>query len=206
VSEPTLFVATPLHSGWLHYAYVAGALQAMTAFAGRIAFQVQTGSFLPINRDVLTARFLESAATHMLCIDSDIGWTPADAQALLATRKDFISGCYPKKQPNPTVPAKLTGHRQGDIWEAEYVPGGFLLLSRACVERMVGAYRALEYKRDGMKLWALWSSLFIDGETYAGEDVAFCNRWRALGGQVWLHQGVALKHYGETCFEIPGSK
>lgn len=205
MADQSLFVATPLHNGWLHSSYVAGALQAMTAFAGRIAFEVQSGSFLPRNRDILTARFLDSGATHMLCVDSDIGWVPAQAQLLLDSGKDFISGCYPKKQPDRAIPAKLLGRHEGELWQAEYVPGGFLLLSRACVERMVGAFRKLEYTHNEHRCWALWSSLFEYGGSYDGEDVAFCRRWTSIGGEIWLHQGVSLKHFGEHCFEIPES-
>lgn len=205
MAEPSLFVATPLHSGWLHHGYVAGALQAVSVFAGRIAFEVQNGSFLPRNRDILTTRFLDSGASHMLCVDSDIGWLPEHAQALLDSGKAFVSGCYPKKQPDRAIPGKLTGRREGLLWEAEHVPGGFLLLARSVVERMVGAYRKLEYTtgESGHRCWALWSPLFEYGGSYDGEDVAFCRRWRDIGGEIWLHQGVVLKHYGEHCFEIP---
>ena len=175
----------------------------MTAFAGRITFEVQGGSFLPRNRDILTTRFLDSEATHMLCIDSDIGWTPGHAQTLLDSGKEFVSGCYPKKQPDREIPAKLTGRNEGLLWEAEHVPGGFLLLSRAVVERMVGAYRKLEYTSGPHRCWALWAPLFENGGSYDGEDVAFCRKARTIGIEIWLHQGVVLKHYGEHCFEIP---
>lgn len=195
---PTLFVATPLHTQQLHLAWVAGALGAMTEFRDRIRIVTQVGSLLPRNRDILTAQFLESPATHMLCIDSDIGWTPAQAQALLDTGKDFVSGTYCKKQTDRGIPAGLNGKREGYLYAAEWVPGGFLLLSRACVERMVGAYREMEYiAKPFGRIWALWAPLFEPGVTYAGEDVAFCNRWRKIGGEIWMHRGVELEHYGE---------
>jgi len=201
MTAPTLFVATPLHAAWLHQLYMAGALQAMTAFAGRIRFDTFVGSFLPISRDVLTKKFLESGATHMLCIDSDIGWTPGDAQKLLDSGKEFVSGCYVKKQAKVTLPAKLTAKHEGELWEAEHVPAGFLLLSRRVVEQMVEAYRAeLQYESAFGQTWALWSSLFTKGQSYDGEDVSFCRRWRQIGGQVWLHQGVVLAHAGEKIY------
>lgn len=176
-------------------------LRAMSVFRDRIACEVQSGSFLPRNRDVLTARFLDSGASHMLCVDSDVGWQPEHAQLLLDSGKDFISGCYPKKQANREIPAKLTGVREGDLWEAEYVPGGFLLLSRACVERMVGAYRNLEYQAGPMRCWALWASMF-ENNSYDGEDVSMCRRATAIGIKIWLHQGVVLDHHGEYTYKI----
>jgi hypothetical protein len=199
---PSLFVCTPVHSSWLYQGYVSGCLRAMSYFRDRIAVEIHSGSFLPRNRDILTSRFLDSKASHMMCIDSDVGWEPEHVQLLLDSGKDFVSGCYPKKQANREIPAKLTGHHEGDLWEAEYVPGGFLLMSRACVERMVGAYRNLEYMAGPIRCWALWASLF-ENDSYDGEDVSLCRRWTRLGGQIWLHQGVSLKHHGEFTYEIP---
>jgi len=150
---------------------------------------------------VLTARFLDSAATHMLCVDSDIGWTPADAQKLLDAGKDFVSGCYCRKQTSRDIPAELTGNREGDLLEASTVPAGFLLLSRAAVERMVGAYRHLQYKNAWGQAWALWSPMFEHGAQF-GEDTSFCLRWRGLGQKIWMHSGVILQHIGE-CSYVP---
>ncbi len=202
--DKTLFVCTPLHDGKVHHQYLIGALQSMQQFSGRIRFEAQVGSFLPRNRDVLTSRFLESKASHMLCVDSDIGWSSSDAQALMDADKDFVGGVYCKKQQSREIPAVLLGGREGDLWLADYVPAGFILVSRACIERMYGAYRNLQYSIANFGyVTALWSSLFVDGQSYDGEDVSFCRRWRKLGGEIWLHQGVTLKHYGEMAF-VPG--
>lgn len=186
----------------MHYGYVAGALQAMTAFAGRIRLEVQSGSWLPRNRDVLTTRFLDSSASHLLFIDSDIGWKPEHAQMLLDSGKDFVSGCYPKKQADRAIPAETFDEREGDLWRAKTVPAGFLLLSRPCIERMVGAYRKLEYDTTVTRTHALWSQITEGGCSF-GEDISFCLRWRAIGGDIWLHKGVKLTHYGEFAYEFP---
>lgn len=139
----------------------------------------------------------------MLCVDSDIGWTAADVQALLDVGVDVISGTYCKKQPNREIPARLIGDTDGVVKEAEYVPGGFLLVTRAAVERMVGAYRHLMYQTHRGPAWALWAEMFETGESYSGEDVSFCRRWRAVGGKIWIHTGVVLKHTGDQVF-TPG--
>lgn len=165
--------------------------------------EVQVGGFLPRARDSLTAKFLRSSCTHMLNVDADIGWQPEDVQALLDSGKSFISGCYAKRHDKLEIPAKLTGVREGEkgeLWEADYVPGGFLLIERAVIERMVGAYHDLQYRGAQGMAWALWAEFFEQGVTYDGEDVSFCKRWRRLGGQVWLHQGVTLDHVGDHVF------
>src|SRR6478609_3888231 len=72
------FLATPLHDGRVHHTYLAGAVQMSAAAPGQLIVSTYTNSFLPVSRDLLTAQFLRSTATHMLCVDSDIGWSPAD--------------------------------------------------------------------------------------------------------------------------------
>ncbi len=171
------------------------------AFRGRCAFDTMVGSILPRNRDILTAKFLDSPATHMLCIDSDIGFTPDDVEALLDTGLDFIGGCYPKKQPDREIPARLNGKIENGVLGVEYAPAGFLMLSRECVERMVGAYRKSEYATEHGRAWALWSPPVVaPGTPYVGEDIAFCNRWSEIGGSIWIHPGVVLSHHGDHCY------
>jgi hypothetical protein len=154
-----IFVGVPLHNGLIHHACVAGMMQMQIAFRDRCCFETHVGSFLPKNRDALTARFLDSEATHFLCLDSDIGFSPEDVQALLDTNLDFVSGCYAKKQPDREIPARLNGLAGNSVIGADFVPGGFILLSRACVERMVGAYRKLEYQTARGRAWALWQRI-----------------------------------------------
>ena len=198
--DPSVFIGTPLHDGRVHHRYLAGVLQTMALFPGRMRIEFQVGSFLPWNRDALTSRFLESKCSHMLCVDSDVGWTAADAKKLIEADVDVVSGCYAQKNPSRALYGQLLARRNGELWEADHVPAGFLLLKRAAVERMVEAYPELQYSTGASKMWALWASLFEAGANYVGEDVAFCRRWRAIGGELWLHTGVTLQHFGEFAY------
>ncbi len=81
---------------------------------------------------------LRSNATHLLCVDSDIGFTAADVQKLLsARRQDFASVCTQKKTVDRLLATPLRNQRQGDLVEAHYAAAGFLLLTRSCVERLI---------------------------------------------------------------------
>ena len=192
------FLATPLHDGRVHHTYLAGAVQLSAAAPGQLIVSTYTNSFLPVSRDLLTAQFLRSPATHMLCVDSDIGWNPGHVEKLLRANKDFVSGIYARKQPDAAPASFLLDTREGDLIECQHAAAGFLLLTRACVERLVKAHPELEYKTPHGTLWALWSPLF-NGKPYS-EDTAFCARWRALGGKIWAHSQVLLQHYGEKMY------
>lgn len=200
----SIFVAIPLHDGKIHGSCVAGLLQTQIAYSGRCQFETLTGSFLPKSRDILTSKFLDSQATHMLCVDSDIGFGPQHVNSLMDCDVDFVSGVYGQKTSTREVPARLNGEANGFLLGANHVPAGFILLSRQCVERMVGAYRKLEYSTPHGNCWALWSSIFQPGQEYCGEDVAFCNRWKAIGGDIWIDPEVQLKHFGDHCY-LPGT-
>jgi hypothetical protein len=206
MTEKTIFIGIPLHNGLIHRNCVAGMLNTQIAFQGKCDFHTIVGSILPRNRDVLTSKFLDSPATHMLCVDSDIGFTPNDVHALLDSNVDFVSGCYPKKQPNREIPAKLNGKSGNGLLGAEWAPAGFMLLSRECVERMIGAYRKWEYITEFGRCWGLWSPTFGPGQPYVGEDVAFCNRWTEIGGSIWIHPGVLLSHAGDHTYSADADK
>ena len=195
---PILFLATPLHDGRVHRAYMNGALQLAAAIPGRLIISSFTSQSVFVSRDVLTAHFLRSNATHLLFVDSDMGWTAADAEKLVLAGKDFVAGTYARKQADRALASTLLDDRDGELVEAEFAAAGFLLMSRAGVERMVGAHPELEYATAHGPAFALWSPIF-DGIPY-GEDFSFSKRWRALGGKIWVHRGVRLGHFGESIF------
>jgi hypothetical protein len=195
---PLLFLATPLHDGRVHQAYMSGVIELAHALPGRLIIGKFSGSFLPVSRDVLTAHFLRSNATHLLCVDSDIGFTAADVQKLLDAKQDFATGLYAKKTPDRLLATPLRNQRQGDLVEAHYAAAGFLLLTRSCIEQLVAAHPELSYDTPQGQTWALWSP-FFEVRPY-GEDAAFCKRWQRLGGKIWAHPQVVVKHYGDHAY------
>ena len=200
----TLFLATPLHDGKVHRAYLKGALELASSLPpGRLVVSGFTSQSVFVGRDVLTAHFLRSNATHLLCVDSDIGWGASDVQKLLLSGKDFVAGNYARKQQDRALVCVLRGAHEGPLREAESVGAGFVLLSRTCIERMIQAHPELEYATAHGPVWALWAPIF-DGVPN-GEDVSFCKRWRALGERIWVHSEVTLMHFGETVF-LPRGK
>jgi hypothetical protein len=93
---------------------------------------------------------------------------------------------------------------------AKYAGTGFQLIRRAVFERLVAAHPELRFKSThtiareaprGDNLYALFECQ-IDPETgeYLSEDYAFCRRWRALGGDIWLDLESSLTHVGADHF------
>ena len=90
-----------------------------------------------------------------------------------------------------------------------YAGAGFLLIKRHVLELMAAKYPETHYtaahnsaqSNPSPNLFALFDCL-IDPKTghYLSEDYAFCSRWRALGGTVWLDSRSKLTHVGPHDF------
>jgi hypothetical protein len=184
------YIATPTHDARVHSVYTAGLLSASHTFHG-CDWQAVNGTGLMRQRDILVSTFLASECTHLLFVDSDMAWSAADAQKLFDAGKDFIGGTYRRKCPGNTLTANLLPNRDGELIEATHVGTGFLLVSREAIEKMLAAYAADTYESAGRKYVALFNQSLDEGT----EDLSFCRRWRAIGGQVWMHTGVVLPHY-----------
>jgi hypothetical protein len=93
---------------------------------------------------------------------------------------------------------------------AVYAGTGFQLIKRSVFERMIKAYPESKYtalhafprpSQPSPNLYALFDCM-IDQDTgvYLSEDYAFCRRWRAIGGEIWLDLNSKLTHTGSHSF------
>ncbi len=99
--------------------------------------------------------------------------------------------------------------RQG-FAKARSVGTGFLMIQRSALEQLCAAHPELRYRRTSTSADPLTASanrfaLFecmIEPETglYLSEDYAFCRRWTALGGEIWLDLESRLTHVGAMAF------
>jgi hypothetical protein len=146
-------------------------------------------------RDEIFHSFLtRTNGTDLLMIDSDIVWTPDDVMRLLGwtTDKEFVIGPYCTKEDNPAFFYDLVPSDTGKLIQDENgliavksAPGGFNMMRRSVIEKMVAGYPELVYraKRGEFKdedLSAL-SMMYLEDKPDGtrlriGEDIAFCNR------------------------------
>lgn len=101
-----LFVATPMYGGQCAGMYTRS-IADLSALCAKYGIQLQmyflfNESLITRARNYCVDEFLRSDATHLMFIDSDIGFNPQDVLALLALQKDdspydVIGGPYPKK-------------------------------------------------------------------------------------------------------------
>lgn len=88
---------------------------------------------------------------------------------------------------------------------------GFLMVRRSALERLCISYPDLRYRRTATSAdplaaspnrYALFDCMIEpDTGTYLSEDYAFCRRWTALGGEIWLDLESRLTHVGPMAFQ-----
>lgn len=106
LQKKKLFIATPMYGGACAGMY-ARSIADLSAICAKYEIPLQiyylfNESLITRARNYCVDEFLRSDATHLMFIDSDIGFNPQDVIALLALQSDeseydIIGGPYPKK-------------------------------------------------------------------------------------------------------------
>jgi len=168
-------------------------------------------SLISRGRNTLTARFLHNKeSTHLMFIDSDIGWEAWHLLVLLNRDVDVIGGLYPMK----SMPVKwcvngFEGAETGPdhLQEVTKTGTGFLLIKREVFEKLNAHPAVRPFVNDiGLPtelnpyMKTYFDTAVREGRYYS-EDWTFCENWRDLGGKVWVDKRVLLKHTGTYVFD-----
>lgn len=180
-SRVKLFIATPCYGGVVTVEY----MRSVIGLLGTLGNQripnnlalLSNDSLVTRARNKLVARFLEDKeATHMMFIDSDIGFDPQTVLRLLAHDRDVVAGVYPKRgyDWNRMLVAVERGERdiraaaldyavnlasrevegkhkaivENGLLMANEAATGFLMIKRSVFQRMIEAMPELEYVSD----------------------------------------------------------
>ncbi len=170
---------------------------------------------LALARAKIFGNFLRSNHTHLLKIDSDMGFHYDDVVRLILMKKDFVAAAGPKKTAKLEFAANncsddgtellphITDPETGLISCTE-VGSAFVLLSKHCVQCMADFYQDLAFDGDnGVKEYAVYDPMIVGEKKKRrlSEDFAFCHRWRKLDGMIWLLPDVHLTHAGRAVWE-----
>lgn len=234
MAKPVVVIATPCFNGLLTQAYMLSVTRLMASVGDQIELSLMllgSDALITRARSTLVAKFLDDPhATHLMFIDSDIGFEPEQFARLFRQNKEFVAAMYPIKEidwnrlnarqqngePVDGAGINFVGTFCDDkdlqvdrgFATAIYAGTGFQLIRRTVFERMVAAYPELKYHNVHAQdpagpgpdhRYALFDPL-IDAEsaTYLSEDYAFCKRWRAIGGEIWLDLESRLTHVGPS--------
>jgi hypothetical protein len=205
-----VMLATPCGDGRYENLFVESLRQTemyVRQYGGEFRFaEMLMVSDISIARARIIGAFLHSTATHLFMIDDDQAWNPMDFVKFLLAGRDFMAAASVRKVTPSSFAVNITDDygrplpihvdERGYI-EASNVGAAFVCLTRACVERMVEAYRGeLAFDAaEGREEYALFNPMILN-RRYLGEDYSFCQRWRTIGGKVWVDPTVDLRHVG----------
>lgn len=204
-----IFIATPAFEGKTHVPYAISLAETTLLLASHqipVQFQIVTsGSLLEAERNRLVDAFLKSDCTHMLCLDSDLGWPPMAVLALLQKNEDFIAGVYPSRidksftfRPSVEEDGKIITNDKKQLLKMEYIPAGFMLIKRCVFERIMEKFPELKFTpKDGNQPsgFAFFLCELYDQEFW-GEDYTFCRRARQSGTEIWVDPQIEFDHAG----------
>jgi hypothetical protein len=166
-------------------------------------------------RAQIVSNFLSDPdATDLVMIDCDVGWEPEGLQKLLSHDVDLVAGAYPKRQDPITFMFRsemdnggaLVGDPATGLVEVWGMPGGFMRMRRPMLERMVAHYQDLNHIDGNVpsgNTCRLFDPYWIKTETgnrVLAEDYAFCQRWRDIGGKVYMDASISLAHIGTKAY------
>lgn len=123
-----------------------------------------------------------------------------------ATRADFEAR-HAKFPFNPVAGVR-TADADGFV-EVRDAPTGFMLIARAVFERLAERRPELRYTPDpnddgaaaNRPHYRFFDTLAEpDNGRFLSEDFAFCQRWREVGGQIFIDTRSDLTHYGQRSY------
>ena len=161
-------------------------------------------------RNRIVKAFLNTDCSHLFFIDSDIGFTPQQIDALLARDVEIVGGLYPKKEIGEPkwVMEMLPEVPQPDhtgLIECKFVGTGYVLIARKVFEKFIESKPEIEYEDDSDgKLGTMWA--FFGGKIkdrrWLSEDWNFCADWREMGGKIYADTNIILGHTGKVTFPV----
>lgn len=151
-------------------------------------------------RNEMTASFLATDYRYMMWLDADIEFAPEDVAALWNLQVDVAVGVCPMKKPDQCWYAawkdgalvKDLDRLDGPI-EVDYAGTGFMLIGRACIEKMAAVSES--YEGPNGRVPCLYNTP-VHNDGFESEDYHFCRRWREQGGKIVMDPSVRLTHWG----------
>lgn len=219
-AKAVVFVATPVYDGKLAHQYLSSYMQSFTdCMRGDIVIAPEFAvafSLVQYARNWLIYQFLqEPLFTHLMWIDSDLGWQPDAIRRLVQSGKDVIGGSYTTKSPTkPIYPFVACGpvDEKTGIQEVSSLPGGFLLMSRKAVQALADASEpmVMEHNNQDHTVKHCCDLEMVTNDEQGkvvrrllGEDYVMQVRLRALGFKLHLLTDIEFAHVGMR--EWPGN-
>jgi hypothetical protein len=181
-------------------------------------FVVEGHCYIENCRNGLVKKALDSGATDLLFIDSDIIFTAVDVVKLLmaAEEKKVVCGIYRVKKDVMTAACKLAEPATDPLHDSKYrklevAPTGFFLVRREVYEDPALLEKSEEFITDSFESSEPMRKYYevaypVDKKTgykkFHGEDVMFSKKLLDLGYTIWADMTIDLGHVGQKVYRF----
>lgn len=215
-----ILIATPTYDNRVHITYMQSVMGLIQAFARtrpdvEFVFLTVAGTIIERMRNAMATRvLLDRSFSHLLFVDSDMGFRPQLVEKMLAFDHPVVGCLYPQR----VAGSKKFVHEDSivpgiaatsDFIRVHLIGCGVMLVQRGALEKMrerisdlwVAAspnspYGAYSWCSSGVL--QCFSSVQQHEGFFLGEDAAFCARWaQACGGEIWACFTESLDHVGQ---------
>jgi hypothetical protein len=226
-----LAIGTPMYGGQCTSEYTQSVLnltEAITTSGNRVtSIFLGNESLIQRGRNTIAHHFLDTDATHLIFIDADIKFRPADIAKMIKADKELIVGPVPLKGidwENVRMCA-LEGRenlwKQGGVFNINHLDGHFMQDEEEPFEIKHGGGAMMLIKREVFESLIPHTDTYINGgvtipqgkEIYnffrveineekqlLSEDYFFCESYRKIGGKVWCAPWFDVGHFGSYLF------
>lgn len=211
--------AIPSHSGTLNSECALSLLAAQNLlFRKKIDCEVIilcNSAYLPVARNTLVAMFMKDKdATDLFFVDADVGFDASAVLKLLDRPEGIVAGIYPLKKDDGGYPVQIKTvdgvpiGRDG-LLEADFLPTGFMRIKRIVFESLQKEYPELKYTstlvnvaNSGVdEVYDFFNMGALGSAKWTTEDFAFCQRWRDIGGKLWVVPDIDFTHTGGKAYK-----
>lgn len=153
-------------------------------------------------RNAVAREFLASDCTHLMFLDADVSWEPQAIVQLCQRDKDIVGGVYPyRRDGGEAMPVRLMDASKridaDGLLEVDGLPTGFMMIRREVFEEMAPMVPVYFDKTEKTHMFFDRPDPDANGTRWGG-DIAFCNRWKALGGKLYADAELRLGHSGDA--------
>lgn len=160
-------------------------------------------TYIHVARNSMLLDAINTGATHLMFIDSDMVFDPDAVAHLVEQDKDFIGGLYHKRiSPHVPVLYRKVGqtlqniivppHDGKEIFEVDAIGTGFMLLKMEAMKKMNPPFFYYAMPSE----FGLKDSQVFD----LGEDISFCLKARSEGFKIYCDPTFKLGHVGLEIF------
>lgn len=206
------------YGGMVHTDYMTSMLvlegKLRDAKVGLSYATIKCESLVSRGRNGAVALFMQSGASHLLFVDTDLNFDPDAILKMLSLNVGVVGGSYPKKGKDNSKyglsfanSGRLVKTKVDKVYKADYLPGGFLLIKRETIEKLQQSHHVAKYKNQlsmysvSDKVDEYHYDIFpcpIVNEIYLSEDYGFCHLCHLCEIPVFLYSDITFTHFANN--------